>query len=76
MKAYLLEMFYMNYDYDPYEYQVQRFLLQGKEDTINDIIMDEIKTFEEVNKEKELKVEQYNLFEYIGGKSLKESESE
>lgn len=67
--------------YDKYvneisEYQVHRFLLQGKEDTINDIIMDEIKMFEEINKEKELKVEQYNLFEYIGGKSLKESESE
>lgn len=76
MKAYMLEMFYMNKEYDPYEYQVHRFLLQGKEDTINDIIMDEIKMFEEINKEKELKVEQYNLFEYIGGKSLKESESE
>lgn len=72
----MLEIFYMNYDYDPYEYQVHRFLLQGKEDTINDIIMDEIKMFEETNKEKELKVEQYNLFEYIGGKSLKESERE
>ena len=71
MKAYMLEMFYMDVDYDPYEYQVQRFLFQGNDETICDIVMNEIKTFEKVNKKRGLKVEQYNLFEYIGGKSLK-----
>ena len=71
MKAYMLEMFYMNKEYDAYEYQVHRFLLQGKEENIREIVMDEIKTFEETNKEKGFKVEQYNLFEYIGGESLK-----
>ena len=76
MKAYMLEMFYMNKEYDPYEYQVHRFLLQGKKENIREIVMDEIKTFEETNKEKGFKVEQYNLFEYIGGESLKESEEE
>ena len=76
MKAYMLEMFYMNKEYDLYEYQVHRFLLQGTEEDIKEIVMDEIKTFEETNKEKGFKVEQYNLFEYIGGESLKKSEEE
>jgi len=77
MKAYMLEMYYMNYNIDKYEYQVHKVLLQGTNETIKDIVYSEIKDFNNINKKYNCsKVEQYNLYEFIGGESLKESESD
>lgn len=75
MNSYLLEMYYMDYKRNKYDYQVQRVLLQGTEETIKDVVYDTIEKFNDINKDfNNSKVEQYNLFQHIAGESLKESE--
>ena len=74
MNSYLLEMYYMDYKRNKYDYQIQRVLLQGTEETIKDIVYDTIEKFNDINKSFDSgKVEQYNLFQHIVGESLKES---
>ena len=65
----------MDYKRNKYDYQIQRVLLQGTEETIKDVVYDTIEKFNDINKSFDSgKVEQYNLFQYIAGESLKESE--
>lgn len=76
MKGYLLKIFYMNNKINKYEYQTQEFLLKGTSETIQDIADNEVKTFNDVSKKYGYKVDFYNLYEFIGGKDYKESESD
>ena len=57
--TYLVRFYYMNKEYDPYEYQMFELLLQAKNNTIDDVVKEEIKRFEELNK---YKIEQYNIY--------------
>ena len=66
MNSYLLEMYYMDYKRNKYDYQIQRVLLQGTEETIKDVVYDTIEKFNDVNKDfNNGKVEQYNLFQHV-----------
>lgn len=76
MKSYLLKILYMNSNINKYEFQTQEFLLKGTSETIQDIADNEVKMFNDTNKKYGYKVDFYNLYEFIGGKSLKESESD
>jgi hypothetical protein len=58
----------MNKDYNLYEYQMFELLLQAKNNTIDDVVKEEIKKFEELNK---YKIEQYNIYLHLKGGSLK-----
>lgn len=66
--TYLVKFYYMNKDYNLYEYQMFELLLQAKNNTIDDVVKEEIKKFEELNK---YKIEQYNIYLHLKGGSLK-----
>lgn len=68
MSSYLVKFFYMNRKFDPYEYQTFELLLNGTNETIENIVLNEIKHFESINK---FKIEQYNIYTHLKGASLK-----
>lgn len=69
MSSYLIKLFYMNYKINKYEYQTFELLLNGEDETIEEIALKEIQEFEKINNN--LKIEQYNIFKHINGVSLK-----
>ena len=68
MNSYLLKIYYRCNNYER-EYNTQEFLLQATSKTIDKIVNNEIKQFNELNK---YKVEQVSIFQHKKSYSLKE----
>ena len=50
LSSYLVKFYYMNREYNPFEYQTFELLLLGTNKTLENIIKKEIEQFEQINK--------------------------
>ena len=69
-ETYMLKLFYINRD-TMVEYHTHEFLLIGNDKDILENVKEQIKIFNDTNKDLGYKVEQYSLYKHIKSESLK-----